>query len=155
MEFRRANTNDIESLVNMRIAYLKDDYGTLSEEQIIRLKEQLPIYFNSHVDKDLKAYIAVQEKEVVSVILMLIVEKPANPSFITGKTGTLLSVYTKPEFRRKGIANKLLNMVIEDAKSMDLSFIDLHATKDGYPLYLKNGFVEEKSEYVPMKYKIK
>lgn len=85
---------------------------------------------------------------------MLIVEKPANPSFITGKTGTLLNVFTKPEFRRKGIANKLLNMAIEDAKNMDLSFIDLHATKEGYPLYLKNGFGEEKSEYVPMKYKI-
>lgn len=59
MEFRRANTNDIESLVNLRIAFLKDDYGILTEEQVISLKKQLPIYFNCHVNKDLKAYIAV------------------------------------------------------------------------------------------------
>lgn len=155
MKFKKADKNDVESLVELRIAYLKEDYGSLTEKQINSLKEQLPLYFKEHLNKDIYAYAAINEEEIVSIILMLVIEKPANPNFITGKTGTLLSVYTKPDYRRKGAANELLKMAIKEAEKMELSFIDLQATKDGYPLYLKNGFVEQKNEYVPMKYRIK
>lgn len=155
MKFKKADKNDVESLVELRIAYLKEDYGSLTEKQINSLKEQLPLYFKEHLNKDIYAYAAIDEEEIVSIILMLVIEKPANPNFITGKTGTLLSVYTKPDYRRKGAANELLKMAIKEAEKMELSFIDLQATKDGYPLYLKNGFVEQKNEYVPMKYRIK
>ncbi len=40
------------------------------------------------------------------IVALLIVEKPMSPSFITGKTGTVLNVYTKPEYRNKGYAKK-------------------------------------------------
>ena len=154
MKLRKADIKDINQLVEMRIGYLKEDYGTLSEEQIGGISEQLPSYFKSHLNKDLYVYVAECNGEIISTVFMLVVEKPANPSFLTGKTGTFLNVYTKENFRKKGIANSLVETALKDAEKLSLSYVDLHATKDGYSLYLKNNFKEQKSEYTYMKYNI-
>ena len=154
MKLRKADIKDINQLVEMRIGYLKEDYGTLSEEQIGGISEQLPSYFKSHLNKDLYVYVAECNGEIISTVFMLVVEKPANPSFLTGKTGTFLNVYTKENFRKKGIANSLVETALKDAEKLSLSYVDLQATKDGYSLYLKNNFKEQKSEYTYMKYNI-
>ena len=154
MKLRKADIKDINQLVEMRIGYLKEDYGTLSEEQIGGISEQLPSYFKSHLNKDLYVYVAECNGEIISTVFMLVVEKPANPSFLTGKIGTFLNVYTKENFRKKGIANSLVETALKDAEKLSLSYVDLQATKDGYSLYLKNNFKEQKSEYTYMKYNI-
>jgi hypothetical protein len=41
--------------------------------------------------------------------------------------------------------------VIEEAKQLDVSFIELSATSDGKPLYEKFGFAEAKTKYTPMR----
>ena len=55
-----------------------------------------------------------------------------SPSFITGKIGTVLNVYTKPEYRNNGCAKKLMTMMLEDSKAEGMSVIELKATEDGY-----------------------
>jgi ribosomal protein S18 acetylase RimI-like enzyme len=85
---------------------------------------------------------------------MVITEKPGNPHFLSGKTGLLLNVYTKLDYRRQGLAGTLINMAIEDAKRLDLAYIELSASKAGYPLYQKLGFEEEQPHYPTMKYQI-
>ena len=42
-------------------------------------------------------------------------KKPISPSFISGKTGTVLNVYTKPEYEHKGYAKSIIKMILEDA----------------------------------------
>ena len=72
-------------------------------------------------------------------------------SFITGKTGTVLNVYTKPEYRKKGYAKKLMNMMLEDAKAENVSIIELKATEDGYSLYRSIGFEDVVAKYHNMR----
>lgn len=91
------------------------------------------------------------EKDIVSCAFLLIVEKPMSPSFITGKTGTVLNVYTKPEYRKKGYAKKLMNMMLEDAKAENVSNIELKATEDGYSLYRSVGFEDVVAKYHNMR----
>lgn len=67
-------------------------------------------------------------------------EKPANPSYKTGKTGTLLNVFTYPEYRRMGLATSVIKAIIDEAKKLDIASIDLAATDFGKPLYEKLGF---------------
>jgi ribosomal protein S18 acetylase RimI-like enzyme len=154
MLLRKADHNDLDELIKIRLAYLNEDYHGLSDELTEAVSAQLPGYFMDHLGKDLYIYIAEEEQKIISGVFLLVVEKPANPHFITGKTGTVLNVYTQPEFRRQGLAGQLLKQAMEDAKQMDLSYLELSASKAGYPLYEKLGFVEVKSEYVPMKYTI-
>lgn len=51
-----------------------------------------------------------------------------NPS---GTKAYIMNMYTKPEYRRKGIAYKTSDMLIKDIKSKGISAISLEATEMG------------------------
>ncbi len=142
MIIRKAVKDDIPTLIEFRFAYLNDDVGPLSDEQVEKLNRQLPDYFSRHIGQDFTAYIADNNGEAAAVIFYITIEKPANTHFINGKTAVLMNVYTKEKYRRQGVATSILRQLIEDAKAEGVTCIDLSATKMGKPLYLKNGFVE-------------
>jgi N-acetylglutamate synthase-like GNAT family acetyltransferase len=51
-------------------------------------------------------------------------------------------MYTIPEARRKGICTRLLEELIKEAKSLGISYLHLHASKDGEDIYRKAGFAD-------------
>ena len=116
------------------------------------LQAALPQYFRNHLNRDLMIYVVREAEEIVTCAFLLIVEKPMSPMFITGKTGTVLNVYTKPEYRKKGYAKRIMNALLEDAKANELSVIELKATEDGYHLYKSVGFEDVVSKYHNMRY---
>ena len=59
-----------------------------------------------------------------------------------------MNMYTRPEYRRQGIARRMLDILISDAKSRGIRFITLEATQMGKPLYEKAGFVPLKNEMI-------
>lgn len=146
----KADLSNIDELIQLRIDYLTEDYGGLTDIQIEKIKNQLPEYFRNHLNKDLFVYV-VKSPEIISCCFLLVSEKPANPSFIHGKTGTVMNVYTKPDFRRKGTAKKIMKFLVADAEKMELDFIELKSTDDGYNLYKSVGFEEVFSKYRNMK----
>ena len=149
MIFEKATIKDINMLIDLRLAYLQEDLGVITYKQLIQ--ESLPGYYEKHLNKDLMVYVARDEEDIVSCAFLLIVEKPMSPSFITGKTGTVLNVYTKPEYRNKGYAKKLMTMMLEDATAQDVSVIELKSTEDGYLLYKSVGFEDVVVKYHNMK----
>lgn len=151
MIFDKATIEDIGVLTDLRIAYLNEDLGVISNENLELMQVSLPSYYEKHLNKDLMAYVARNEMDIVSCAFLLIVEKPMSPSFITGKTGTVLNVYTKPDYRKKGYAKKLITTMLEDAKAEGLSIIELKATEDGYSLYKSVGFEDVVAKYHNMK----
>ena len=64
-----------------------------------------------------------------------------------------LNVYTEPEYRGKGLCTKLMHNLIAYGKKRGLGRIDLSATKEGYPIYSKMGFVKKENRYTDMRYK--
>ncbi|MDE5582848.1 MAG: GNAT family N-acetyltransferase [Ruminococcus sp.] len=150
IKVEKADLNDIDELVQMRLEYLMEDYGSLTDCQTEKIKSQLLIYYQNHLNKDLFVYV-VKSERIISCCFLLVSEKPANPSFINGRTGTILNVYTKPKFRRKGIARKIMKFLISDSKEMKLDFIELKSTDCGYNLYKSVGFEDVVSKYHNMK----
>ena len=57
-----------------------------------------------------------------------------------------MNMYTRPDYRRKGIAYKTLDMLINDTKCKGITSISLEATAMGRPLYEKYGFVKMNDE---------
>lgn len=62
-----------------------------------------------------------------------------------------MNVYTKSEYRRQGLAGKLLKMMLADSEKMGLDFVELKATDSGYNLYKSIGFEDSVSKYHNMK----
>lgn len=59
-----------------------------------------------------------------------------------------MNMYTRPEYRRQGIARRMLDILIKDAKARGVSFITLEATPMSRPLYEKAGFVPLNDEII-------
>ena len=158
MVLRKVNTNDIDLLIKLRLDYLTEDLGSLSQENWSKIKSQLESYFHKHIpDGTFIGVVAENNGVVLSTAYLAIFEKPANLAFITGKTGTLMNVLTYASYRRQGIATKVVSKIIEEAKLCGVCSIDLSATSDGKPLYQKLGFSETaslESIYTAMKQNI-
>ena len=60
----------------------------------------------------------------------------------SGLRGHLMNVYTKQQYRLRGIARKMLEMLINEAKEKGATEISLDTTTEGRPLYIKCGFTE-------------
>ena len=153
MTVEKARTKDIEALVKMRLSYLIEDNGSLDAQDLEAIKRELPGYFQAHLGKDLFVYVVRDGQTIVSCAFLLTVEKPMSPAFINGRTGMVLNVYTCPSYRRKGCAKLIMEALLSEAKKMEISVIELKATKDGYPLYRSIGFVDDGSRYHRMKWK--
>ena len=64
----------------------------------------------------------------------------------TGKKGYIMNMYTNPEYRRRGIAFRTLDLLVAEARDKGISHISLEATAMGRPLYEKYGFTDRKDE---------
>jgi len=58
----------------------------------------------------------------------------------TGKRAHLMNVYTNQDYRRKGIAMRMMELLIIEARDRGVTEISLDATESGRPLYEKCGF---------------
>lgn len=154
MQFRLANKTDIPSLVDLRLAYLCEDFPNQTVKQSQMIKDQLPDYFHRRLGNDLLVFVCEEDARIVSTVFLLITEKPANPNFPTGLTGTVLNVYTLPQYRKRGYATRLMELAIREAGLQNLSYLELKATKAGLPLYRKLGFISEESKNQSMRYPV-
>ncbi|MBR5097007.1 MAG: GNAT family N-acetyltransferase [Treponema sp.] len=151
--FDTANKNDIPELIRLRIAYMIDDFGSISENEEKSMREQLPDYFERRLGKELVAFVARAEGRLVAAAYLLIIEKPANPYLPNGLDGEVLSVYTEDAFRGKGICTQLIKKLIDYGREHKLCRIDLNATDKGYPIYKKLGFEDKSQKYTDMRIK--
>jgi len=152
--FGEANPSDIEQLVELRVAYIAEDMGKMNPELQEKVEKQLNDYFSRKLGSEIIAYVAKEENLIVSVAYLHVIEMPANPHAITGFVGEVLNVYTRKEYRGRGLCTALMKMLIEGAKEHNISRVDLSATKAGYPVYKNVGFVNRHSDYVDMRYKL-
>lgn len=81
----------------------------------------------------------------VTCLLLLIKICPS------GKIGLLSSMFTNPDYRRKGIAKELLSRVVNDAREYGCGTVQITASDMGVKLYTDFGFVHNDNF---MQYKI-
>ena len=152
MRYYKAELSDTEQLIRIRLAYLSEDLGELSNAESAKIADSLPSYFADHLNRNMFAYIAADGDNFAAAAFLVITEKPASPQFMNGRTGLGMNVYTFPEYRHKGIASKLVRFMLDDAKNMNLDYVELKATDAGYGLYKKLGFEDVAEKYKPVKY---
>ncbi len=149
----RAMLSDIPELTELRLLSLSEDLGEISGTDAEAIRQTLPAYFQAHLNRDLFAYVFRDGDQIAACALLLIVEKPMSPSFLNGKTGMVLNVYTRPAFRRRGYGRAVMEALLSDARAMELCSVELKATEDGVPLYKAVGFEDSTAEYRLMKWK--
>ena len=138
--YKRAKLEDIDILTKTRIEVLRaanqlSDDTDMSEVE----RESYNYYQKALCDGSHIAYLVFDEERFVGaggVSFFQVMPTYHNPS---GNKAYIMNMYTNPEYRRKGIAIKTLDMLIKDAKNKGVTAISLEATDMGRPLYEKYG----------------
>jgi GNAT superfamily N-acetyltransferase len=140
IEYRKAITDDIETLAKLRIKMLCAETDH-SEEFRIKLHENTIDFIKSGFrEKNFITWVAVCRGEIIAMSGANFFTLPPNDWCPNGKTAYIGNVYTLPDFRKQGIASKLISLVVEEAKQYGCERILLHTTDMGRPLYESLGF---------------
>lgn len=153
MILRMATEKDLELLTELRMAYILDGGRMLPEEEKEKIRASVRSYFERNLlTGSCIAVIAEQDGRAVSTAFLSIAERPPRSAEGDSRVGTVYSVYTYPEYRRKGIATLVMRRLIDEARSMGVPSLDMLASEAGKPLYEKLGFVV--AQHVAMRMKL-
>ena len=133
-----AKKEDIELLMSSRLEMLLEvndlpkDYRYDAE-----FVENNRRYF---LEGDQTTVLAFDGKKVIGCASISYIEVMPTFDHPTGKRAHLMNVYTNGNYRRLGIAKKMIDMLMDEAKSRGVTEISLDATEAGKPLYANCGF---------------
>ena len=146
VEIRIATNDDIELLMSSRLEMLKvvnnlpADYEY--SEEIVR--ESRDYFLNG----DHVTVLAIDGGEVIGCASMSFMWIMPTFSHPTGKRAHLMNVYTRSEYRRQGIARRMVEMLIAETWKRGATEISLDATTMGRPLYESLGFTDSTESMV-------
>lgn len=139
IEYRKLETKDLDEFIRLRIGQLREEGAT----EDIDLKPALLDYYNRHLaDGTFVSYLAVDGDKIIGTSGMSFVEKPPYFGCPSGRIGLLSSMYTDPNYRRQGIAKKLLSLVVDAARDYGCGTVQITASDMGVLLYTDFGFVK-------------
>lgn len=73
---------------------------------------------------------------------LLLIDWPASPDGDVGRKAYVYNVYVEPNYRKQGIARRLMDTLLDDCRTRGLVHVRLHASDAGRPLYEKMGFLQ-------------
>ena len=146
MEIRKANANDIETLMDIRLEMLRV-VNNLSEDAVFNkvLVDYSREYF---LHGDQTTVIAVDNGKAIGCASVSYINIMPTFDHPTGKRAHLMNVYTNKDYRSQGIGRKMVNMLIEEAREKGCTEISLDATEQGRFLYTQLGFTANDSGMV-------
>lgn len=151
IKIRRVEVADIAQMTATRIAYLTEMQGERSEKYKQELQQNLRHFFLQAMEEgSFFALLAELEGTVVSYGGMILKKIPGDFNQSTYLEGDILNMYTLPDYRRQGISSLILKQLLIEAKSMGVSKVALHCSKDGEPLYRKFGFDDPVFPYLEL-----
>jgi len=149
VKINRVGIHEIPVLVEYRLAYLAELQGKRINADKNKLKNDLELYFKRMLEEGrFFALYAEVEGKKLSFGGMVIKEIPGDFTKSSYLEGDILNMYTIPEVRRQGISSLILEQLLTEAKSMGISKVALHTSKDGEILYRKFGFSEPVYPYL-------
>ncbi len=147
LTYRKATIADLEILTETRIEVLRAANQLSNDVDMSEVKKQSFEYYQNSLKNDThSAYLIFDDETFVGtggISYFQVMPTYHNP---TGKKAYIMNMYTKPNYRRKGIAFKTLELLVADANEKGVTAISLEATDMGRPLYEKYGFIKMNDE---------
>ena len=146
---RRATARDADIIAWHR-ARMFQDMGDVSRDafEILRAKarSRLEVWIDKANYIGWLAAAADKPEMIVAgagVQLQPILPRPLNVLTIgEGRQGTIVNVFTEPQWRRRGIAGLLIKEIITWSKNEQIDRLVLHASDERRSIYERLGFTE-------------
>ena len=139
MEFRKATTDDVETLMSLRKQMFADDGIPATCD----IDEEMREYFTTSLaDGSFIAWLAVDGGKAVATGGVFFYKMPPSYGNPTGLAAYLTNMFTQKDYRRRGVASELLTRLLEDTRALGYSRMLLHASKMGRKVYEKFCFTD-------------
>lgn len=136
IELRRLT--DVDRLMQWRVEVLGCVFGAPPEPSLVEANRG---YYIRHLsDGSHIAYMALLDGEEAGCGAVCIYDEMPSPDNPSGRCAYLMNIYTRAPFRKRGIASRLIDRLVNDAKDLGCGKIYLETTEMGRPLYLSLGF---------------
>lgn len=146
--YRRLKEDDLDTFIDMRITQLREEGATEDIDLVPALRD----YYKHHMaDGTFVSWLALDGDKIIGTSGMSFVEKPPYFGCPSGRIGLLSSMFTNPDYRRKGIARELLHRVVGEAREYGCGAVQITASDMGVKLYTAYGFVHNNNF---MQYKV-
>ena len=147
--FRRATADDTKLLAKMRLEMRKERETSacaLSEAEFLRCNVE---FFRTHLGSgDFISFLAFDGGEAAACSGLLLQVHPPTYENPSGRSGYVTNMFTRPAWRHRGLAQKLVDLLVEAAKEAGCAKLYLNASAMGLPLYVKYGFRPVENEMV-------
>lgn len=142
IEYKRLTEDKLATFIEMRIKQLREE----GAREDIDISPALMNYYKRHMaDGTFVSWLALDSDKIVGTSGMSFVEKPPYFGCPSGKIGLLSSMFTEPNYRRRGIAKELLTRVINEAREYGCGTVQITASDMGVLLYTDFGFVKNEN----------
>src|SRR3954467_10312214 len=110
---RRATLDDLEALVRLRVALLRE-MGAVDESGAAPLAEAIRRYLVADLpDERFLAWVGSDgEGAVVACGGLVLVQKPPSPGNYSGREAYIMNMYTLPEWRGCGLATRIFAAIL-------------------------------------------
>ena len=137
---REATADDIPEILEQR-KRMYQDMGHVDPEALsLMLSTSREFLAQAIPAGSFREWLASAEGRVVAGGAVLLSPWPSHTYDGECRRATILNVYTYPEFRRRGIARQLMQLMIEWCRNQRLAMVYLRASEDGRVLYESLGF---------------
>ncbi len=135
---KKTSANDIETLMQIRLEMLRIvnglDENAPFDKTLVECSRE---YF---LKGDQTTVFAMDGDKIAGCATLSYITVMPTFDHPTGKRAHLMNVYTRAQFRRRGVGKMMVEFLIEEAKSRGVTEISLDATQMGHPLYKNLGF---------------
>ncbi|MBR6228337.1 MAG: GNAT family N-acetyltransferase [Eubacterium sp.] len=141
--FKKLSETELPQIIKMRIDQLTEEYvsGGRTVPEGVNLETALMDFYRRNMAAGTYvSWLALDGDKIVGTSGMSFAEKPPYFTCTSGKLGILSSMYTDPDYRRMGIASRLLDRVVKEAKDYGCGTIYITASDVGVKLYESYGF---------------
>lgn len=140
-QLKRAEVKDAEVLAEMRLEMRKERESVacpVSDEDFIQKSLE---FFRAHIaDGTFVSYIAWDGDQAAACSGLSVHVHPPTFDNLSGKRGYITNMYTRPAWRRMGVATLLVDKLAEYARGEGCSKVFLNASPMGRPVYVRYGF---------------
>lgn len=137
---RVATANDVSEILRQRRAMYEDMEYRDAETLAAMVSISTDYLITALSDGSFRAWFALTGDCVVGGGAIVISPWPAHPYDLECRRATILNVYTYPQNRRRGIARRIMQTMIDWCKREGFARVTLHASPDGRHLYESLGF---------------
>ena len=144
---RRAGLDDVEALVRLRLALLREIGELQPGDDEPALAEAIRRYLAGALPGEACAgWVVTDGARIVAGGLLVFFYRPPSARNPAGVEAYVLSMYTEPAWRSRGLATAILRAMLGFAREGAARRIWLHATPEGRPVYERAGFVAGASD---------